>query len=96
MEKEDQKKSAAMEKARLKAEYKKIMNEKHTSTRNQKEGVKGSTSSSSSSSSASYDSTKRKNEEDQKKKAKAEKARLKAEYKKIMNEKPNSTREKEG
>ena len=59
MVKEDQKKSAATEKARLKAEHRKIMNEQSTSIRD-KEEAKGSTSSSSSSSSVSNDSTKRK------------------------------------
>ena len=59
MDKEGQKKSAVPVKARLKAEYKKFMNEKPVfSTRDQKK-LKDSTSSSSSSS-ASNDSTKRK------------------------------------
>ena len=56
MVKEDQKKSAATEKARLKAEHRKIMNEQSTSIRD-KEEVKGSTSSSSSSSSGSCELT---------------------------------------
>ena len=62
MDKEDQKKSAAAEKARLKAEYQKIMNEQFISKRDAKK-MEGSTFSSSSSSSVSKDSTKRKRDE---------------------------------
>ena len=59
MEKEDERKNAAMEKARLKAEYKKIMNE-HSSSKRDTRKMEGSTSPSSSSSSVSNDSAKRK------------------------------------
>ena len=58
MEKEDTRKSAAAEKSRLKAEYKKIMNENNEAAT--KDEVKASTSSSSSSASkVSNDFTKR-------------------------------------
>jgi len=52
MEKEDTRKSAAAEKARLKADYKKIMNENNEAAT--KDEVKTSTSSSSSSTSVRF------------------------------------------
>ena len=62
MEKEDTRKSAAAEKARLKAEYKKIMNENNEDLTNDKKraNVSSSSTSSSSTSKVANDSTKRK------------------------------------
>jgi len=60
MDKEDARKSAAMEKARLKAEYKKIMNETYENSTRDKKGDKASSSSSSSSATNTNVLTKRK------------------------------------